>query len=209
MPGGRRGHTCEHASWLLHPVWRRRRMQGTGRRRGDCDGATAADRVRRRLLPRDGPAQRPPARLPRRRRLRALARNLARPRETLRVSLRAFCRTPNRFHPYIPTPEANVSRFTPCAGAWRGWSGPFAPGKGAMMLVRRCDPEVPDVRASQDHGSPSLQSGGQLGGLHTPSQGHPGRHHQRGRSGRHHGDPSVCSTRAIGVSYRAWQRSRC
>ena len=24
----------------------------------------------------------------------------------------------------------------------RGWSGPFAPGKRAVMLVSRCDPEV-------------------------------------------------------------------
>ena len=64
---------------------------------------------------------------------------LARPVETFRVSLRAFCLMPNHFHLYIATPEANLSRFTPCAV--RGWTGPFAPGKRAMMLVSRCDPD--------------------------------------------------------------------
>ena len=63
---------------------------------------------------------------------------LVRPVETFRVWLRAFCLMANHFHPYMGTPEADLSRSTPCGV--RGWNGPFAPGKGAMMLVRRCDP---------------------------------------------------------------------
>ncbi len=47
---------------------------------------------------------------------------LARPVETFRVSLRPFCLMPNHFRLYLATPEANLSRSTPCAV--RGWKGP-------------------------------------------------------------------------------------
>ena len=66
---------------------------------------------------------------------------LVRPVETFRVSLRAFCLMPNHSPLYLATPEAHLSPFTPCAV--RGWNGPFAPGKRAMMLASRCDPEPP------------------------------------------------------------------
>ena len=70
-----------------------------------------------------------------------LLEKLARSVETFRVWLWAFCLMPNHFDLYIAAPEANLSRFTPCA--MRGWNGPFAPGKRARMRVSRCDPEVP------------------------------------------------------------------
>ena len=63
------------------------------------------------------------------------------------MSLRGFSAMRNRFYLYIPTLEANVSRFTPCAGPLRRWSGPCAPGQRAMMLAHRPDPEVHAVES--------------------------------------------------------------
>ncbi len=47
---------------------------------------------------------------------------LARSVETFGVSVRALCLMPNHFHLYLATPEASLSRSTPCAV--RGWNGP-------------------------------------------------------------------------------------
>ena len=44
----------------------------------------------------------------------SMGRDGSKARETFRIALRAFCPMPNHFRLYIATPEANLSRSTPC-----------------------------------------------------------------------------------------------